>query len=152
MVPSDQIVEQLLKAAMEAPSSGNLQSRFVYVVKDDDLRRKFAKLSLDQDFIHQAPLALVFCADQRIEGRYGKRGQELYSVLDCAAAIENLMLLAVELGLGTCWVGAFEEEKLSELLKIPPHLRPISIITLGYPDESPEPPERQSLSEKFEYR
>lgn len=150
IAPSDQIIEHLIEAAMSAPSSGNLQSRYIYVVRDDELRKKMAALALDQSFIHEAPIALVVCVDLRIEREYGERGQNLFAVLDCAAAIENLMLMAVGKGLGSCWVGAFDQSKIAELLAIPEHLRPISIVAVGYPDESPGQPERPPLTSLYE--
>ena len=69
---------------------------------------------------------------------YGLRGKRLYNIQDCAAAIQNILLAATELGLGSCWIGAFEEEKLRSLFNIPLTARPQAIITIGYSDETPK--------------
>jgi hypothetical protein len=69
---------------------------------------------------------------------YGLIGKRLYNIQDCAAAIENILLTATELGLGSCWIGAFEEEKVRGLFAIPVDVRPQAIISLGYSDEIPK--------------
>ena len=102
--------------------------------------------ALEQEPIEEAPLSLVVCADQdRSAQRYGERGRELYCILDAAASVENILLAAHALGLGACWVGAFNDQLVSRILKLPEHLRPVAIIPIGYSDENPEPLERMSL-------
>jgi nitroreductase len=137
-VPDDHL-RQVVRAGMQAPSAGNLQSRRFYVVANAKRRRELAAAALNQGFIHEAPLAIVVCADHRIRREYGERGVELYCLLDCAAATQNMMLCAYALGLGTCWVGAFDEAKVAGLLDLPSHLRPVVIFPVGYPAERPEP-------------
>ena len=100
----DDIVE-ILEYANLAPSAGNLQARDFVVVRDDRLRRSLAKAALDQAFVSEAPIDIVVCANLRRISPYGARGINLYCIQDPAASIEHILLLALEYGLSTCWVG-----------------------------------------------
>ena len=140
----DQALDRLVLALRCAPSSGNLQCRKFYFVFNAALRRKLAKIAWDQKFVAEAPLCVVACADHRIEREYGQPGVDLFCLLDVAASIQNLGLVAHEEGLGTCWVGAFDEQEVRDLLDLPKHLRPVSLVSVGYPDEEPEAPPRHS--------
>lgn len=135
-------VNDLIEAIRWAPSAGNLQARHFYFVFKKDLRVRIASVSLGQMFIATAPLVVVACADYEAIGPYGRRGEELYVIQDVAVAIENLMLEAYELGLGSVWVGAFDEEGLSAVLGLPERLRPVAVVPVGYPAHRPSPPER----------
>ncbi|MBI5420474.1 MAG: nitroreductase family protein [Deltaproteobacteria bacterium] len=132
----------LEESLLAAPSAGNFQSRRFYFVFRKDLREKIAEAAYGQDFIKEAPLAVVCCADLRIARHYGERGTSLYVLQDVAASVQNLMLAAESLGLGTVWVGAFDERKVSEILALPVWLRPVTVVPVGYPDEKPSPPDR----------
>ncbi len=132
VAPED--VEKILRAAIRAPSAGNLQSWFFVVVREEEKKEALARAALEQRFITQAPVVVVVCADpDRSATRYGGRGVNLYCLQDTAAATENLLLAAVALGLGGCWVGAFHEEEAARALNLPSHLRPVAIVPLGYP-------------------
>lgn len=144
-------IREALEAAMHAPSAGNLQSRYFYVVSDQTLRKRLAAAAYDQNFIKQAPVVVVVCTDHRIQTTYGERGITLYAIMDCAAAIQNMLLCAYSLGLGSCWVGAFHEQEVTKLLNIPLHLRPVSIVPLGYPNESPAPPPKMPFENACEF-
>jgi nitroreductase len=130
-------VDMLVEAVRWAPSAGNLQSRKFYFIFDQGIRKKLAEAALNQKFIEQAPLAVVACLDRHIAVRYGDRGVNLYGIQDVAASVMNLMLVAHELRLGTCWVGAFNEFDVVELLDLPDHLRPVAIVPVGYPGKVP---------------
>ncbi len=95
---------------------------------------------------------VVPCADLLIGRHYGKRGEELYCIQDVACSIENMMLAAHSLGLGTVWVGAFHEEDVAGVLEMPPHLRPVAIVPIGYPSRMPSAPPRVSVKEAVEFR
>jgi nitroreductase len=131
-------VERLLAAAVRAPSAGNRQPWHFYVVRDPVRRRALAAAAYRQDFVAQAPLAIVVCADaEQSAGRYGQRGRELYCLQDTAAAIEHILLAAVALGLGGCWVGAFDERAASRALNLPGRHRPVAILPIGKPAGEP---------------
>jgi nitroreductase len=135
-------LKDLEDSLLEAPSAGNLQSRRFYFVFRDETRKRLADAGYRQDFIAAAPLAVVCCADLTVANRYGERGRSLYCLQDVASSIQNLMLVAYSLGLGTVWVGAFDEREVSRILNLPDHLRPVAIVPVGYPDEKPPRPGR----------
>ncbi|OGY43290.1 MAG: hypothetical protein A3J62_02890 [Candidatus Buchananbacteria bacterium RIFCSPHIGHO2_02_FULL_38_8] len=132
---TEEQIERLLKAARLAPSAGNMQDWYFEVIKDILVKRKLVDeaISSGQDWINQAPVIIVVCTDlDTAKQNYGQRGVELYSIQDTAAATQNLLLAATELGLGTCWVGAFNEEKVKEILELSANLRPVVIVPIGY--------------------
>jgi nitroreductase len=143
-------IDVLIEALRWAPSAGNLQSRKFYFVFNEAIRNKLALAGFRHDyasFIARAPLVVVACADLNIASRYGERGADLYCVQDAAASVQNLLLAAHDLGLGTCWVGAFKEEQVKEILDLPGHLRPVVIVPVGYPAKTPKAPFRLPKSE-----
>lgn len=145
-------VEKLVEAAQWAPSAGNLQPWEFIIVRRSETKRRLAEAALDQTFIQEAPVVIVVCADENRSSRgYGTRGRTLYCLQDTAAAIQNLHLAAYSLGLGTCWVGAFEEEKAREVLRIPEGVRPVAMIPVGYPDEAPASRRRRPTTQIIRY-
>lgn len=134
----------ILDAAGKAPSAGNLQDWRFILVTDRTLIKQVAGYSIEQYWIQTAPVLVIVCAvPEKHEMYYGLRGKRLYNIQDCAAAIENLLLAATDADLGTCWIGAFEEEKIRALFNIPADVRPQAIISMGYSDETPK--DRQLL-------
>ena len=146
------IVEKLIDALIWAPSAGNLQARKFFFLQDAKLKEDIACAALNQDFIAEAPLVIIGCTDSRISGRYGERGEYLYSIQDVAVSIMGMMLVAHENELGTVWVGAFREEEIFDLLNLPKNLRPVAIVPVGYPAKIPSPPPRVSRHEAVEFR
>jgi nitroreductase len=143
----------LIEAIRWAPSAGNLQSRKFYFVFNKDIRNKLAQAGLKPgfvSFIANAPLVIVACVDYRLASQYKERGKLLYCIQDCAASVQNLLLAAHDLGLGTCWVGAFKEETLREILGLPENLRPVAIVPVGYPARTPKAPERLPVADAVE--
>ena len=143
-VPED-IIYDIILHAHRAPSAGNLQAREFIIVDDEDIKRKLCKAALDQEFLIEAPVDIVVCANLSRIKSYGKRGRELYCIQDSAAAVDHMLLLAVEHGLATCWVGAFNEAEVATILNLPHHIRPVAIIPLGYPQNVPQPTSRIDL-------
>lgn len=140
-------IARLLEAARWAPSAGNMQTWEFIIVQDLDLLEKLADHAHNQPHVREAPVAIVILADlDKAERQYGDRGRDLYAVQETAAAMQNIMLEAYDQGLGAAWVGAFEEESVKNLLDIPDNLRPMAIVTVGYPDERPEQPSKFSVS------
>lgn len=148
----DNAIDKLIDAIIWAPSAGNLQSRKFYFVKNVKIKQQLANAAFGQNFIAEAPLTIVACTDNKISKRYGDRGTHLYSTQDVSASIMNMMLVAHELGLGTVWVGAFDEWQVFEILNLPKNLRPIAIIPVGYPAKIPSAPRRVSKNEAVEMR
>lgn len=144
----DKQVKKLLEASRWAPTAGNLQSFFVVVVKDQDIKDKLAVAARRQEHVAEAAVVFVCCADlERSASRYGNRGKSLYAIQDATIATQNMWLAATELGLGAVWVGAFDEDEVSEILELEEHLRPVVILPVGYPAEFPSPPSRKSIKE-----
>jgi len=146
-------LEELLSAAISAPSAGNAQPWRFIVVRDQGLKEKLVEAAYGQEFLAEAPVVVVVCADlERARRAYKERGEKLYCLQDTAAAVENLLLAATAKGLGTCWVGAFDEGRVSEALELPKELRPVAMIPVGKAAETPKARPRRPLSEVVEYR
>lgn len=144
---TDEQVEKLLEAAQWAPSAGNLQSYFLYVVRNRKLKDQLAKAANDQEHVSQASVVFVVCADLKEASYYGERGINLYAIQDATIATQNICLMVTELGLGAVWVGILDEKRASQILNIPNHIRPISLLPVGYPAETPTPPQRKSIKQ-----
>ncbi len=142
--------DALKEAIMWAPSAGNLQSRKFYFIFNQAIKKDLAKAALGQSFIAKAPLVIVGCVDLRIKDHYGERGAKLYAVQDVSASIQNVLLVAHELGLASVWVGAFSEDEVRKILKLPRFLRPISIIPVGYTSIHPHAPSRVSVEDAID--
>ena len=149
---SEEDVERLIEAARWAPSAGNIQPWAFVVVKEVETKRKLSYATLNQTFIQKAPVVIVVCADVTRSSRiYGSRGEKLYSLQDTAAATENILLAAQELGLATCWLGAFRENEVAKAVKAPRNLRPVAMVAVGYPAERPATPQKRSVNEIVHY-
>ncbi|MFQ6053761.1 MAG: nitroreductase family protein [Candidatus Bathyarchaeia archaeon] len=145
---SDDDVETLVEAACLAPSAGNRQPWEFVVVRKPENKGRLAEAAYGQSFVAEAPVVFVVCADPgRSASRYGRRGVELYCLQDTAAAVENLLLTAVANGLGGCWVGAFDESRVKEIIGAPGGVRPVAIVPVGHPHRTPPPRPRRSPSE-----
>jgi len=145
---SEKEVEKLIDAARWAPSAGNIQPWAFIVVRDPKVKRGLCEAASNQTFIEKAPVVVVVCADtQQSSQRYGSRGANLYCLQDTAAATQNILLAAQAMGLASCWVGAFKEERAKEVLNTPSWLRPIAIIPIGHAAEEPRARPRKHLNE-----
>jgi nitroreductase len=148
----DTTITQLVEAASYAPSAGNIQPWEFVIVKNPAIKRKLAETARNQAYVEETPTVIVVCADEkRASLGYGTRGRTLYCLQDTAAAIQNILLTAYSLGLGACWIGAFNEDEAKEALKAPEGIRPVAIIPVGYPDETPRCRSRKLLSQVTRY-
>lgn len=139
-------VARILEAASKAPSAGNLQAyRFILVTEREKID-KLPDMCSDQYWIAEAQAVIIVCEDiERIEAHYGLRGQRLYAIQDCAAAVQNMLLAAHDLGIGACWIGSFEEDYVSDLFGVPTSARVQAIVTLGYAGEEPGPKSEEPI-------
>ena len=128
----DKKLNMILEAARLAPSAGNRQEWRFVVVRDPKTRRKLAEAASSQTFVGQAPVVIVACAET--DGHVMSCGQLCYPI-DVAIALDHMSLVATELGLGTCWIGAFNEQKVKEILGIPEEIRLVQLMPLGYPSD-----------------
>jgi nitroreductase len=129
-VPEDLIVK-MLDAGRWAPSASNRQPWSLIVLKDEEVRRKVAEATTYGKFLAEAPLGIAVVVDPQAS---------THPVEDGAIAAQNMLLAAHALGLGACWIGSynsFYEEKIKTILSIPKNKRLLSIISIGFPAESP---------------
>ena len=143
----------ILEMACAAPSAGDLQSYRIVVVRDPAERRALVHVAHEQGFIAEAPVCLVFCADPaRSAATFGERGARLYAVQDATIAAAYAQLAIVAAGMGSTWVGYFDEAQVRSALGLEPGLVPIALMSLGYPAELPEPSSRRRLDEVIAWR
>lgn len=135
-------VDQMLEAARLAPSWANGQCWTFLVVTDPKVKHALAEAG--NEWIADAPAIIIACADPR---QSGAKGDQHYYLLDIGIAMEHLVLAAAEQGLGTCWIGWFDEKKARKALGVPEAIRVVASTPLGYPDEEPEPRPRKSVAE-----
>jgi nitroreductase len=147
---SEDVLLRVLDAARFSPSGKNLQPWKFILVKDESLKKHLAEASVGQSFIAEAPVIIVACGFP--DRCYSRMGNYMKSwPVDVAIAVEHLMLQAQEEGLGTCWIGAFEEVAVKSILKVPDQARVLALTPLGYPDENPVSRGRKSLEEIVSY-
>lgn len=137
----EEILEELLDAARLSPSSMNGQRWNIIVVTDEETREKLVPVSGNQKFVGNCSAYLVGVTEP---GAY-------YSTVDMTIALDHLSLRAVELGLGTCWIGDFEPDKVKDILGIPKERDVPICMTLGYPAVVPEARKRKALPELFHH-
>jgi nitroreductase len=135
----DEKIEYVLNCARQAPSWANTQCWRYIIITDSETIKALAKASVINRWLKQAPCIIVACADTTISGN--KNDIEYYTV-DVAIAFEHLILAATDVGLGTCWIGGFNEKKIKDILGIPPRVKVVAMTPLGYPTE------KQSTSDK----
>ncbi len=133
-------IKELLEAARLAPSAGNRQEWRFVVVTDEQARKELAGAAAGQMFVGKAPCVIACCADTDFHKM--TCGQLTYPI-DVAIAIDHITLRAVELGLGTCWIGAFYEEEVKKILNIPEKIKVVELITLGYPESVAQRPKKR---------
>ncbi|MBI2546984.1 MAG: nitroreductase family protein [Candidatus Aenigmarchaeota archaeon] len=144
----DKVIGVVLYMANHAESVGNLQGWEFIVVKDPETKKRLSGAALKLDVVKDAPVDIVVCADlKKFSLKYEERGEYLYSIQDTAGVITIMLLTAQILGLGANWIRAFDEDGVKQILQLPNELRPVGIITLGYPFEKVKKPKIK----QFEY-
>ncbi len=133
---------RIFEAARLAPSANNRQEWRFIAVTNPETRRALMHAAKDQEFVGQAPVVIACCA--ATDNHVMTCGQLCYPI-DVSIAIDHITLQAVEEGLGTCWIGAFYEDRVKEILGIPEEIRVVELLTLGYPADERLPKNRLSL-------
>jgi nitroreductase len=141
---SEEVLRQILEAGRQAPSAANRQPIYFVIVKDHDILKILCDTLLTR-FVKYAPLAIVGCADIKslLTGKW--------AVVDATIAMQNMVIAAWILGVGSCWIGACNEEKVKELLRIPKKWKIVALITFGYPAEQPKPRKKKPFEELFSF-
>lgn len=142
-----EIIEKILNAVQKAPSAGNLQSYQIFVVTDKEVQKRLAIAAHEQNYLAEASAVFVFCADpQNAAKEYGSRGEQLFCIQDATVACAFAQMASHALGLSSVWIGAFDENQVSEILDVK-QLRPVAMLPVGYADETPEITSRRPLNE-----
>lgn len=145
---AESVLEEKLKKVLEvarlAPSAHNEQEWKFVVVRDAEKRKKLAEAASNQEFVGEAPVVIVAVALEPEEVM--SSGVPNYAV-DLAIAVDHMTLAAVEGGLGTCWVGAFSQEKVKKVLGIPERYKVVVLLPLGFPADKPQPKSRKNIEE-----
>ncbi len=142
-VPEEKL-KKVLEAARLAPSAHNEQAWKFVVVRDAEKRKKLAEAAMGQEFVGEAPVVIVAVALEPEE--LMSSGVPNYAV-GLAIAVDHMTLAAVEEGLGTCWIGAFSQNEVKEILKIPARYKVVVLLPLGFPADKPGPKSRKNLEE-----
>ncbi|PKL59914.1 MAG: nitroreductase [Methanomicrobiales archaeon HGW-Methanomicrobiales-4] len=143
----DEVLEEILTLVSNAPSAGNVESWDVVVVRDPSVREALTDAALSQEHVGNAPVLLIICANYiRSMTRYSERGI-LYALEDATIAATYMMLGAHAAGLSTCWTGGFDDQMVRDVLALPAHIRPVTILTVGYGAEAALSPARKDIHE-----
>ena len=137
-------LQKILEAARLSPSASNRQEWKFIVVRNKDTREKLARAAFNQSFVAEAPVVIVGCATETKS--IMACGQPTHTV-DLSIACTHMILQAYELGLGTCWLGAFKENEVKKILKIPESVRVVVMTPVGYPNQPPSQGTRKSLKQ-----
>jgi nitroreductase len=137
-------LKKILEAARLSPSASNRQQWKFIVIKNRETRKKLAQAAFNQSFVAEAPVVIVACATEA--NAIMACGQPTHTV-DLSIACAYMILQAYELGLGTCWIGAFKEDEVKKVLEIPESVRVVAMIPLGYPNEPPLQRPRKGLDQ-----
>ena len=140
----EEVLQQILETGRQAPSAANRQPIHFVIVTDRDILKNLCD-NLINRFVKYAPVAIVGCADIKslLTGKW--------AVVDATIAMENMVIAAWTLGIGSCWIGACNEEKVKELLKIPDKWKFVALLTFGYPAEQPKQRKKKPLKKMFSF-
>jgi nitroreductase len=140
----EEVLQQILETGRQAPSAANRQPIHFVIVTDRDILKNLCD-NLINRFVKYAPVAIVGCADIKslLTGKW--------AVVDATIAMENMVIAAWTLGIGSCWIGACNEEKVKELLKIPDKWKFVALLTFGYPAEQPKQRKKKPFEKMFSF-
>lgn len=150
----NELIKKAIESASWAPSAHNGQPWHFIVFRDNYKKKKIAERSKWAKFFEGAPVGIIVLAEFSHERTVTKeKTLKYFSIQDSAAAIQNLLLSAWNYGIGTCWIGDFDEIQLEKLFDIPENWSPIGIIAMGYPHEDwkGRPTSRKSVDEVLEF-
>jgi nitroreductase len=139
----EEVLNQIFEAGRNAPSAANMQPFRFIILKDKEIKKKLS--STFSRFLKDAPVVIVGCANVKalLTGKW--------AVVDTTIALQNMVITAWALGIGSCWIGSFNENKVKKILTIPDNWKVVALITLGYPAEQPKQRKKKSLEKIFSY-
>lgn len=141
-IPRD-VLDKIMEAGRQSPSAANRQPYHFIVVTNPEIKKELP--GLVSRFLKNAPVVIVGCANPKamLTGNW--------ATVDTTIALENMVLAAWTLGIGSCWIGAFNEQKVKDKLQIPENWKVVALISLGYPAENPGPRKKKERSELFSF-
>lgn len=139
-IPKD-VLDKIVEAGRQSPSAANRQPYRFVVVTNPEIKKAVSGLA--SRFVKSAPVVIVGCANPKalLTGKWAK--------IDTAIALENMVLAAWSLGVGSCWIGSFNEQKVKDALKIPQDWKVVALISLGYPGETPKQRKKKVTKDLF---
>ena len=150
---TDEQISRLLEYAVMAPSACNMQSWYFYVINDNKIKNELAENGAFAPWVATAPTVFVIAADLGSDlcKRFGERAEKLFVLQDTALAAQNILLGAADMGLGGCFVGAFNEDKLKSMLNMKESHRPVIVIPVGTPAEDMPARARDPIANKVTF-
>ena len=142
-IPKD-VLDKILEAGRQAPSAANRQPYHFVVLTDYETKKELSK-GLFNRFIKDSPVTIAGCANTG-EILTGK-----WAVVDTSIALQNMVIAAWAMGVGSCWIGDFKEEKVKQLLNIPDKWKVVALVSFGYPAEQPQPKKKKPVEEIVSY-
>ena len=142
-VPEESL-KRILEAARLAPSGHNAQAWKFVVVKDEERRKKLVEAAAGQSFVGEAPVVIAAVS---LDPEHIMRCEVPAYAVDLAIAVDHMTLAAVEEGLDTCWIGAFSQSKVKQILGIPKEYKVVALLPLGFAKDEPEPKTRKNIEE-----
>jgi len=140
----EEVLEKVLEAGHLAPSAANRQPCHLIVVRSEEQRRKLG-ITYPRDWFWQAPVIIVVCVES--SQAWVRSDSKNYADVDGAILVDHMTLCAADLGLGTCWIGAFDPARVRSILNLPPGIEPLAMMPLGYPAEPERAKIRKPLAE-----
>ena len=139
-IPKD-VLDKIVEAGRQSPSAANRQPYRFVIVTDSEIKKQLQ--GLFSRFLKNAPVIIVGCANPKalLTGKW--------ATVDTTIALESMVLAAWSLGIGSCWIGSFKEQKIKDSLKIPQDWKVVALVTLGYPAETPKPRKKKPTNELF---
>ncbi|UCG90896.1 MAG: nitroreductase family protein [candidate division WOR-3 bacterium] len=146
----DDVLNRILDAGRLAPSAKNYQPWHFIVIREPEMKQKVAEACVNQHFIAEADVIICGCALEKIA--WDRMGNYMASwPHDLSIALDHIILAAANEGLGTCWIGKFDEKMVKDLLQIPEEVRVVALTPVGYPAEVPKERRRLELKEIVSY-
>jgi nitroreductase len=134
------VLAKILEAGQQAPSAVNRQPFHFIVLTDDNIKNELSKGFFNR-FIKDSAITIVGCANT------GDLLTGKWSIVDTTIALQNMVIAAWAMGVGSCWIGDFNEDKVKQLLKIPDKWNVVALVSFGYPAEQPKPKRKKSVEE-----
>lgn len=146
----EEALQEILQAANLAPTAKNLQPFHLIVVRDADRLDALAK-AYPAPFLREAPVVIVMCSEPSEAWTRDRHDGKNYSDVDAAIAVDHMTLAATDLGLGTCWIAAFNPSAAAEALDLPEGIEPLLLLPVGYPAEAGRAKDRKALEDLVRY-